>query len=1010
MGPYGTSPAAWPVVSTSATFTLTAVQGDYGVRLEVFNTTADLTTGQNMTSPTVTSGILHLLVNPPAPIAPTIATQPASTTITDNQFANFFVASNGTGPFSYQWQIASAATPAVFSNISGATNQNYSFQGIYALNHLSRFRVVITGVGGNVTSNAAVLTVTPIAPAIISHPVSQTVAVQSPVTFNIVIEGSATNPVIYQWQRSASTPTAFSDIIGATSTSYTTTVLSTDGGSRFRVRISNPATATAGLNSNEAILSLAATACSPPSVPSPTSPANGSQNVALYPTLSWTASSSTPSCPVTYAVRLALDTQSCIGADYLQEYSAAGSTININAALSPLTNYRWCAQARTTGNQSAFSGVFSFQTTTLEVPAPTDLFTLPFTSFDRPAGNRQIILGAYSGERNATGIFYLKLPSGDLEVGRTTIGELPGGRFEISIDVTEYSMESGPREYYARQQRQGGNVPGPASALSVLYFYDSTLIAGLLPPALEKNSTDVGALRWRPVENAASYRVYRRVGLETLEPSTPPPTDSPYQPTGQGAKPFRLQTGLTPLLQDGYLVWTDPNLPTPIPLNGISYFLTALDAQGNPSARSNSQSFGDSVGPVRALNQQIQFLTPNTGRSALGYLCNIHPDGYFEGTNFHENSADMIGFVQVKLKAANLSCAAENYQQASQSLALPFDAINSVNITGFNNCLYVGEIGNLLDNTQYCFKTCLRDMNNNNEANCLEGQGVTTQPDSVPPDFAGIRNLIPQEDGVSLKAEWDPPRYQQILQEPITYVIRATSLFDQDGNPIFDGNEEVREADPSAIDIVIDRLNTGAKYCVRVAARDSNQNMNGNAATICGQTLNNIPFIDSLSVSSDSIQPQKLNLNFRVIDRQRDGVRVSKLEYKTSDASEFIEVNNRSFSGNSDFFVSADNATEAPMQNIVWDTLPYFSGHHDGFQIQLTFQDIQGNETTVQTQPTTAFSAQSRNSSVVRQGSHFGCSSSPRSSPNSNVDMGLIILGLFVALRLRLKRGHANGN
>lgn len=999
---------SWTSVQTGSTAQYSATAGAPGIlylRLRVQN-------ASNSPSWVVSSNgsvnYITITINAVTPVAPSFTQQPLSQTLVDGQTAIFTAQATGTPSPSFQWQ--SRASGGTFANIPGATSATYNVVGVYSLNQYE-YRLVATNSAGSTTSSTAILTVTPIAPSIVSHPLNQTAAEGASVTFNVVISANATLPVSYQWQKFISG--SFQNISGATASSYVVNpVAAADHGARFRVRITNPAQPS-GVLSNEAVLSLNQQTCTAPSVPAPTSPANGAQNVALYPSLSWTPSTSNQNCPVTYAVRLALDSQSCSGADYLQEFSATGTAVNINAALSPLTNYKWCVRAKTTGAESSFSGVYSFQTTTAEIPAPTDLFTLPFTTVDRPAGNRQIILGAYSGERNAIGIFYLKRAQGDIEVGRTTIGDTPGGRFEVSIDVTQFSSESGAREYYARQQRVGGQAMGPASVRSVFYFYDSLLSAGLLPPALEKNTNGVtGSLRWKPVEGAASYRVYRRVGLET---SANPVGAALYQPAGQASKPFSLQDG-TATLQSGYMIWTDANVPANIPADGISYFVTAVDSQAQASPRSNSQSFADSVGPLRShaivngnYPQQIQFVTPLTGRSALGYLCNIHPDGYFDGSDFKENSADMIGFVQVKLKSANVSCAAENYQQASQSISLPFDALKSVNTgTGFTNCLYVGEIGNLLDNTPYCFKTCLRDMNNNNETNCLEGQGVTTPNDTVPPDFAGIKNLIPQEDGTSLKAEWDPPRYQQILQEPITYVIRATDNFDQDGLPIFDGNEEIREADPSAISLVIDQLKTGAKYCVQVAARDSNQNQAGNSTTLCGQTLNNYPFIDSLGVASDPLEPQKLDVSFKVIDRQRDGVRVSKLQYKTSESNGWMEVNSVSFSGNSDFLISADSAEEAPIQHIVWDTLPYFSGHHDGFQIQLTFQDIQGNETTVQTRPVTAFAAQSRNSSVTKA-SHFGCTASAAKAEKSEVDFGLIALALLVLFGVARSR-LTNGN
>src|SRR3989442_4623731 len=55
------------------------------------------------TAGTATSGAATLTVNP-APVAPTITTQPVNQTVTAGQTASFTVAATGTAPLSYQWQ------------------------------------------------------------------------------------------------------------------------------------------------------------------------------------------------------------------------------------------------------------------------------------------------------------------------------------------------------------------------------------------------------------------------------------------------------------------------------------------------------------------------------------------------------------------------------------------------------------------------------------------------------------------------------------------------------------------------------------------------------------------------------------------------------------------------------------------------------------------------------------------------------------------------------------------
>src|SRR6266566_2815277 len=69
------------------------------------------------TAGTVTSSSATLTVNP-APVAPTVTTQPVNQTVTAGQAASFTVVVGGTAPLGYQWQKNGA-------NIAGATAASY---------------------------------------------------------------------------------------------------------------------------------------------------------------------------------------------------------------------------------------------------------------------------------------------------------------------------------------------------------------------------------------------------------------------------------------------------------------------------------------------------------------------------------------------------------------------------------------------------------------------------------------------------------------------------------------------------------------------------------------------------------------------------------------------------------------------------------------------------------------------------------------------------------------------
>src|SRR2546422_886689 len=92
-----------------------------------------------------------LTVNP-APVAPTITTQPVNQTVTAGQTASFTVAATGTAPLSYQWQKNGA-------NIAGATASSYTTPATTTSDSGATFPAVGTNKAGAATSSTATLTV-----------------------------------------------------------------------------------------------------------------------------------------------------------------------------------------------------------------------------------------------------------------------------------------------------------------------------------------------------------------------------------------------------------------------------------------------------------------------------------------------------------------------------------------------------------------------------------------------------------------------------------------------------------------------------------------------------------------------------------------------------------------------------------------------------------------------------------------------------------------------------------
>jgi hypothetical protein len=173
------------------------------------------------TAGSVTSGAATLTVDFP----PTISSQPTSQSVTAGQSATFSVGAAGTATLTYQWKKGGAA-------ISGATAASYTTPVTTSSDSATQFTVTVTNGFGNVTSNAATLTVTAagVAPSITSQPVGKTVAAGQTASFSVTATGTGT--LTYQWKKNGAA------ISGATSSAYTTpATIASDNGAVFTVTV-----------------------------------------------------------------------------------------------------------------------------------------------------------------------------------------------------------------------------------------------------------------------------------------------------------------------------------------------------------------------------------------------------------------------------------------------------------------------------------------------------------------------------------------------------------------------------------------------------------------------------------------------------------------------------------------------------------------------------------------------------------------------------------------------------
>ncbi len=177
------------------------------------------------------------LDNSSTPAAPLVTSPPANTSVTVGQSFSFVAAASGSPAPTVQWQVSTDGG-ATYSDIAGATATTYS--GIATLaDNASQVRAVFTNGSGSAITSAATFTVTPApaAPLVISPPANTSVTVGQSFSFVAAASGSPTPTV--QWQVSTDGGATYSDIVGATATTYSGVATLADNASQVRAVFTN---------------------------------------------------------------------------------------------------------------------------------------------------------------------------------------------------------------------------------------------------------------------------------------------------------------------------------------------------------------------------------------------------------------------------------------------------------------------------------------------------------------------------------------------------------------------------------------------------------------------------------------------------------------------------------------------------------------------------------------------------------------------------------------------------
>ncbi len=131
--------------------------------------------------------------------APTIITAPVATNVFAGKNAGLTVTANGTAPLAYQW-LKNGSTVANGGVISGAFTNALSFTPA-ATNHTGNYSVIVTNLGGAVTSAVAFLNVVPVPALVLSNSASGFVlAANGGAVSNTIVVQRATNltpPIVW---------------------------------------------------------------------------------------------------------------------------------------------------------------------------------------------------------------------------------------------------------------------------------------------------------------------------------------------------------------------------------------------------------------------------------------------------------------------------------------------------------------------------------------------------------------------------------------------------------------------------------------------------------------------------------------------------------------------------------------------------------------------------------------------------------------------------------------------
>ena len=208
--------------STTAQLVVSNVQPDDAGPFEVI---------VSNTAGSVRSQAVQLTVEASQP--PVITQPPSPQGVAQGANAIFSVSAEGTPPLNYQWR-RDGSVLLESSKYVGVNTATLTIVGAQAADQ-GLYAVTVANAVESVTSEGALLTVYPAPPVITQQPLSQTVSLGDPVSFEVV--ATATEPVNYQWFRDGTLLTDGGRFTGTTTARLQIAAVEAEDAGDYRVSV-----------------------------------------------------------------------------------------------------------------------------------------------------------------------------------------------------------------------------------------------------------------------------------------------------------------------------------------------------------------------------------------------------------------------------------------------------------------------------------------------------------------------------------------------------------------------------------------------------------------------------------------------------------------------------------------------------------------------------------------------------------------------------------------------------